>query len=607
VGVASVDETGAATAEGVGSTEISATTDGVTGTATLVVRQVGATVQVDPASDTVRTLGATIQFTASATDANGHPAPGVTFSWSSSDLAVATVDGTGAATTVGAGRCTITATADGAAAHAELTVFPPLEGPDPSYRVGAFYYGWYGNPEADGRWVHWEDTNHALYPPDDISSDYYPLLGPYSSSDPVVLARHMAWLRQAGIGVLIQTWWGRDSFSDQVVSPILDAAADYGIKVAFHMEPYQGRSATALVDDVQYLYERYGNHPAFFRSNATSRWSPDDRPKGVFFLYASGLSDFSCDDGCPVEPEYWSEAMEALRALPEGAIVVGHQPNGENARRARFDGAYDYVTLERGEGLDFSWALTLPPGVLYVPAVAPGFSARRIQYPEETYLPRQAGQTFREQWEAAVEPGLEPFMVVVTSFNEWHEGSQIEPVLGGMTNGRGYTYPTFDPLQADGYLTLTQQLAGELYLGREWPEPSFVRAKVSTSSDWTRVQLAGEVRWGLPELITVSEGASSFFLFDGVIHMTQPIADATAGVSVEGVLALGVFGPCTADPLVFEIARGHLGQTSLELSRFVGGQKVVFAEFVWDGINFADPANTQAFELSCQDLFSAGA
>ena len=32
---------------------------------------------------------------------------------------------------------------------------PPIQGADPSYQVGAFYYPWYGNPATDGEWIHW--------------------------------------------------------------------------------------------------------------------------------------------------------------------------------------------------------------------------------------------------------------------------------------------------------------------------------------------------------------------------------------------------------------------------------------------------------------------
>src|SRR3990172_1121679 len=91
----------------------------------------------------------------------------------------------------------------------------PVAGPAPSYKVAAFYYPWYGNPTIDGEWIHWTQNNHL--PPDDIAADYYPALGAYSSNDPEVVAQHMLWLRQAGVGVIISSWWGQGSREDRAV------------------------------------------------------------------------------------------------------------------------------------------------------------------------------------------------------------------------------------------------------------------------------------------------------------------------------------------------------------------------------------------------------
>ena len=76
-----------------------------------------------------------------------------------------------------------------------------------SSKVAAFYYPWYGNPSVDGQWIHWTENNH--FPSGDIAGDYYPALGAYSSNDPEVVAQHMKWLQQAGIGVIITSWWGK--------------------------------------------------------------------------------------------------------------------------------------------------------------------------------------------------------------------------------------------------------------------------------------------------------------------------------------------------------------------------------------------------------------
>ena len=74
------------------------------------------------------------------------------------------------------------------------TVSPGVEPskPDaPSSKVVAFYYGWYGNPRFDGRWIHWSDEVNRATPPADLPSDYYPTLSAYSSRDPAVRRQHM--------------------------------------------------------------------------------------------------------------------------------------------------------------------------------------------------------------------------------------------------------------------------------------------------------------------------------------------------------------------------------------------------------------------------------
>src|SRR3990172_2233626 len=152
------------------------------------------------------------------------------------------------------------------------TPLPPVEGPDPSYKVAAFYYGWYGNVSLDPEWYHWDD-------PQELSADYYPQLGPYSSNDPLVVAQHMAWLRKAGIRVIVVSWWGRGGYEERPFLLIMEMAERYGIKVAFHIEPYPGRTADGLVSSVEYLYQTYGDLPAFFRTTASSRYSPGEQPK----------------------------------------------------------------------------------------------------------------------------------------------------------------------------------------------------------------------------------------------------------------------------------------------------------------------------------------
>ena len=51
-------------------------------------------------------------------------------------------------------------------AQTPTPTLPPIVGPDPSTRVAAYYYPWYGNPDVDLRWVHWEEGGFT--PPLDI-------------------------------------------------------------------------------------------------------------------------------------------------------------------------------------------------------------------------------------------------------------------------------------------------------------------------------------------------------------------------------------------------------------------------------------------------------
>jgi hypothetical protein len=71
---------------------------------------------------TVNTPGEAVELTATALDANNQPIAGKTFTWSSSDETVATVDGSGLVTTIVKGTATITATTDGVDGSATITV-----------------------------------------------------------------------------------------------------------------------------------------------------------------------------------------------------------------------------------------------------------------------------------------------------------------------------------------------------------------------------------------------------------------------------------------------------------------------------------------------------
>ena len=124
--VAAVNESGLVTAEGNGSATITATAGPASGNAIVTVAQEVDSVQVSPPAAAVQ-VGDTLRIWAGAFDANGHAVPEATFSWSSSDSAVATVDTARLVTAVGPGRAVIAATSDGETGSMELRVLPPID------------------------------------------------------------------------------------------------------------------------------------------------------------------------------------------------------------------------------------------------------------------------------------------------------------------------------------------------------------------------------------------------------------------------------------------------------------------------------------------------
>lgn len=174
--------------------------------------------------------------------------------------------GTGGSTPAGTGSGTTTA-------------------PSLNYDVHVFYYPWYSNVATDGHWLHWTQNGHS--PPDDIASDFYPYLGPYSSDNATTLDQQMSWIADAGIGVIVYSWWGQGSFEDQRLLRTMDAAGRHDIKVAFHIEPYSGRTASSVVSDIRYIIDTYGANAAFYRVSKATRYGNTTAPRPVFYVFES--------------------------------------------------------------------------------------------------------------------------------------------------------------------------------------------------------------------------------------------------------------------------------------------------------------------------------
>src|SRR6266436_502085 len=121
-GIATVDGSGLVTGVAVGSTTVTASSEGKSASSSITVTNVPvATVTVSPASGNLY-VGQTLQLTATPKDSAGNPLTGQTVTWSSDNTAVATVSTRGLVTARTAGAATITAATGGKSGTSAITV-----------------------------------------------------------------------------------------------------------------------------------------------------------------------------------------------------------------------------------------------------------------------------------------------------------------------------------------------------------------------------------------------------------------------------------------------------------------------------------------------------
>lgn len=282
-----------------------------------------------------------------------------------------------------------------------------------SYNTHIFYYSWYGNPSFNGSWRHWQQGSHN--PPNDIGSNFYPLLGAYDSGDyNGAVAAHMQRISDAKVGVIVYSWWGINSYEDQRALSVMNKANQYGIKVAWHIEPYGGRTAASVVNDINYINSTYGSNPAFYRDSAHGN-------KPAFYIFQS------------LNISNWS----ALTSVNTNNIILTQTT--DCSKTQYFGGMYSYDVLAGVPAA--AWQLISDycdaNGLIWAPSVGPGYEDdRAVPGNNTTDLDRSNGATYDTEWQNAI--NVNPDWVSITSFNEWHEGSQIEPAKYNPPGGYGY-------------------------------------------------------------------------------------------------------------------------------------------------------------------------
>ncbi|XP_022203365.2 glycoprotein endo-alpha-1,2-mannosidase [Nilaparvata lugens] len=332
----------------------------------------------------------------------------------------------------------------------------------PNYNVHVFYYPWYGNPEHDGEWLHWnheylpnwKKEDFKIYPtgrhkpPEDIGSNFYPALGCYSSRDPNIIDKHLKQIHDAGIGVLVVSWYppNEKDTSDDFFMVLLDAAARHNLHVAPHLEPYEGRNAINQLTHLKYFLNKYANHSALHRMSLREKLLP------VFYIYDSYRIDSSA----------WRELFSvngqlSVRDTKYDGVFFGLLVDSQHCseiKKSHFDGFYTYFA-SNGFSYGSSWKnwsllarYALDNRLLFVPSVGPGYVDTRVRaWNAASSRHRRHGNYYEVAWRAAL--AARPPLLAITSFNEWHEGTQIEPARPRPD------YMDYEPEGPDFYLNLT--------------------------------------------------------------------------------------------------------------------------------------------------------
>jgi len=302
--------------------------------------------------------------------------------------------------------------------------------------VMAFYHGWYGSPYGPSRkWVHWDhwimDTSTgrivAYHNPEificegrrDIGATDYPILGPYDVRSEDVLERHFSWAKQYGIDVFIFDWFGPpNDYIDENFKLMLNFSEKHNgilLSILYDGYEYRGASKDEVFEELRYIITSYSGSEKFLKINGYP----------VVFIYA-----------CEYFPvESWIEIIGRLRMEGLKFILLGDFSPEKTQYSKVFNGIYTYspngILHSGGENLLESYYsrmkdVATQENLIFCTTVSPGYDDTKIRIPGFK-VEREDGLTYNTTWRLALK--YDSRWILICSWNEWHEGSEIEPSL----------------------------------------------------------------------------------------------------------------------------------------------------------------------------------
>jgi len=248
---------------------------------------------------------------------------------------------------------------------------------------------------------------------------------PYNSSDDNTINRQVTEAANAGITGFISSWWGPGDATDKNFSNLLAHSATlesttgqhFTSSIYFESDSPGLQGADTIVNGLKYL-TRYTNDPHFFhwhnkpvlffwdplgKGRTLQEWGAirqqvDPNNRMIWSAEGTNISLLSVFDGIHLfSGGYWG-------------LQNGNMTAVDQRFRAKVDA---YNSANKTQKI---WAA----GVL------PGYDDTRVPGRTGTFIvPRNHGQTYRTSWDAAI--ASNPDWITITSYNEWFEGSMIEP------------------------------------------------------------------------------------------------------------------------------------------------------------------------------------
>ncbi|MEX2171311.1 MAG: hypothetical protein WD851_18470 [Pirellulales bacterium] len=314
--------------------------------------------------------------------------------------------------------------------------------------VGVYYYPWYGS-FSGGHSVNQSLRGH-LDPPQP------PALGTYSNRDAATISAHIDHSHQGNVDFWAVSWWGPNSaenitFRDSILAHPRRAELEYAVhyESTGRLGTFENPTFHNLIPDFRYLANNYFDDPDYLRI--------DDRP--VVFMYVT-RAYFNSQASRDAVSNLRSTMIAEFGVDP---YIVGDDlfGGGVDVQRAQlWDAITDfdvYGTVLQGGG-STSAALSALAGVYddareaiadldvgFIPGASPGFNDKGVRdgHPAAPrYLVDDPNATegglFAKMLNEVVVPRTDPradHILMINSFNEWHEDTQIEPtVIAERTN-----------------------------------------------------------------------------------------------------------------------------------------------------------------------------